>query len=120
MEPETLPNEAAAKAIVPKAAKRRAKAAAKKTAKPKAKARPKAKKQSAKAGVRKGAKKVLKARAKARKTAKRKAKKPGTVERSERLDMRLTKAEKGKVLAKAAKLRRTVTSIVIEAIEKLR
>lgn len=116
MEPDTLPNEAAAKAIVPKAAKRRAKAAAKKTAKPKAKARPKTK---TKPKAKKSAKKAVK-KSKPKKTAKRKAKKSGTVERSERLDMRLTKAEKGKVLAKAAKLRRTVTSIVIEAIEKLR
>lgn len=40
--------------------------------------------------------------------------------RSERLDMRLTKAEKAKVTAKAKKTRRTVTSLVIEAIEKIR
>ena len=56
-------------------------------------------------------------------TAKRKAKKKGRkagVVRSERLDMRLSKAEKAKVVAKAKKLRRTVTSIVYEAIEKIR
>ena len=40
--------------------------------------------------------------------------------RSERLDMRLTKAEKAKVVAKAKKTRRTVTSLVIEAIEKIK
>ena len=40
--------------------------------------------------------------------------------RSERLDMRLTKAEKAKIIAKAKKTRRTVTSLVIEAIEKIK
>lgn len=42
------------------------------------------------------------------------------IERPCRLDMRLSKAEKAKVVAKAKKLRRTVTSIVYEAIEKLK
>lgn len=58
------------------------------------------------------------------KTAKRKPK-TGTKStaskvRTERLDMRLTKAEKARIGAKAKKTRRTVTSLVIEAIEKIR
>jgi hypothetical protein len=40
--------------------------------------------------------------------------------RTERLDMRLTKAQKAKIEAKSKKTRRTVTSLVIEAIEKIR
>lgn len=48
-------------------------------------------------------------------------KKPApNVERFERLDMRLSKAEKAKITAKAKKLRRTITSVVLEAIEKIR
>ena len=54
-----------------------------------------------------------------KKTAKSKAK-AGTVVRSERLDLRLTKAEKARIVAEAKKARRTVTSIVIEAIGKIR
>lgn len=57
---------------------------------------------------------------KKKKTAKSKAKKTKAVVRSERLDMRLTKAEKAKITAKAKKTRRTVTSLIIEAIEKIR
>jgi len=49
-----------------------------------------------------------------------KKRKADTVARSERLDMRLTKAEKTKIIAKAKKTRRTVTSLVIEAIEKIK
>lgn len=48
-----------------------------------------------------------------------KLKKPAP-ERSERLDLRLTKAEKAKLSGKATKLRRTITSLVIEAIEKIK
>lgn len=40
--------------------------------------------------------------------------------RFERLDMRLSKAEKSRVVAKAKKLRRTITSVVMEAIEKIK
>jgi len=40
--------------------------------------------------------------------------------RTERLDMRLTKAEKQRVAAKAKKLRRTITSVVLEAVEKIK
>jgi len=55
------------------------------------------------------------------KVKKPKAKKPArTAARSERLDMRLTKAEKAKIIARAKKTRRTVTSLVIEAIEKIK
>lgn len=56
---------------------------------------------------------------KKRKPAKVRKPKAGTA-RPERLDMRLTKAEKAKINAKAKKTRRTVTSLVIEAIEKIR
>jgi uncharacterized protein (DUF1778 family) len=54
------------------------------------------------------------------KTKKWKARKPKAAARSERLDMRLTRAERAKIVAKAKKTRRTVTSLVIEAIEKIR
>jgi len=97
-----------------------AKAKRPKSKKPAAKkAKPKTKKKPVKK-VKKPAKRRPKA-----KTSKPKRKpgakpKPSNVVRSERLDMRLTKAEKAKVSAKAKKLRRTVTSIVIEAIEKLK
>ena len=66
------------------------------------------KKPKAKKKVKRNAKKAPKRKAKAR------------VVRTERLDMRLTKAEKVKIGAKAKKLRRTVTSLVIEAIEKIK
>lgn len=54
------------------------------------------------------------------KTKKKTARKSGAVVRSERLDMRLSKAEKARITAKARKTRRTVTSFVTEAIEKIR
>ena len=54
------------------------------------------------------------------KTKKKTARKPGAVVRSERLDMRLSKAEKARITAKARKTRRTVTSLITEAIEKIR
>ena len=54
------------------------------------------------------------------KTKKKTARKSGAVVRSERLDIRLSKAEKARITAKAKKTRRTVTSLVIEAIEKIR
>jgi hypothetical protein len=75
---------------------------AKKKAKPKPKKRPPAK-----------SKKKLKAKAKPKAKA-------GAVVRSERLEVRLTKAEKAKITARAKKTRRTVTSLVIEAIEKIK
>lgn len=117
----------AVRETIPKSApKKSRKSTAKKAAKPKAK---KAKRKPAKKAVkatrpkatakvkRKPAKKVKHSKVKRLKNVKRKATVP---ERSERLDMRLTKAEKAKVNAKAKKLRRTVTSIVIEAIEKIK
>jgi hypothetical protein len=82
-------------------------------AKPKKRAKPKPKKKA-------------KSKAKKRKVVKSKPKKKATarklngIERPERLDMRLTKAQKAKINAKAKKTRRTVTSLVIEAIEKIR
>ncbi len=67
------------------------------------------------------AKKKAKPKAKKKaKTKKKTARKPGAVVRSERLDMRLSKAEKARITAKARKTRRTVTSLVTEAIEKIR
>jgi hypothetical protein len=59
-------------------------------------------------------------RPKPKKKTARKSKAKAAVVRSERLDMRLTKAEKAKIGAKAKKTRRTVTSLIIEAIEKIR
>lgn len=78
------------------------KAKAKKRSKPKAAKRPKPK-----------AKKAAK-----RKTAK--AKPAASVVRSERMDLRLTKAEKAKVLAKAKKTKRTITSLFVEALGKIK
>jgi cobalamin-dependent methionine synthase I len=80
---------------------------------------------TAKAPAKLKSKKRTKPKAKKRKTVKAKKKtarkaKVGAVVRSERLDMRLTKAEKAKINAKAKKTRRTVTSLIIEAIEKIR
>lgn len=59
------------------------------------------------------------------KAAKLKAKKPakkagGSVVRVHRLDMRLSAKDKRKLDAKAKKTRRTITSIVLEAIEKIK
>jgi hypothetical protein len=71
----------------------------------------------------KKAKQPTKPKAKKRKAVKPKKKavrNSGAVVRSERLDMRLSKAEKARITAKAKKTRRTVTSLVIEAIEKIR
>lgn len=77
-------------------------------------AKPKAKKKAVKPAKKaKPAKKTVK-------KSKPKAKPASTVVRSERLDMRLSKGEKAKLVAKAKKLRRTVTSIVYEAIEKIK
>jgi len=73
--------------------------------------------------VRKPAKrsKVRKVAKKAAKRAKPKpARKAAVTLRPERLDLRLTKAEKSKLTKKAAETRRTVTSIILELIEKMR
>lgn len=53
-----------------------------------------------------------------RKPGKAKAKAP-VIERCERLDLRLTKAEKFKITTRAKKLRRTLTSVISEAISRL-
>ena len=90
----------------PKAAKPKAKKAPKKKA-AKNKAKPKAKKPTTKK------KAAPKSKPKAKKAA-------AVVSRPARLDLRLTAAEKAKLVAKAAKLRRTVTSIVLEMIEKIK
>lgn len=45
--------------------------------------------------------------------------KASVVERCERLDLRLSKAEKAKVTVRAKKLKRTLTSIISEAISRL-
>ena len=69
----------------------------------------------------KKAKQPTKAKTKKRKAVKSKpARKLNGAARSERLDMRLTKAQKTKINSKAKKTRRTVTSLIIEAIEKIR
>lgn len=81
--------------------------------KAKAKTKPKTKKKAP-------AKKPKAKKPKAKTKPKAKAKSGAVVEHSERLDMRLTKTEKAKLVAKAKKLRRTITSIVYEAIEKIR
>ena len=88
--------------------------------KPKAPKKPKAVKKpakKAKPAKKKKAVKKSKPKAKAKKTAK---KAVPAVERFERLDMRLSKTEKAKITAKAKKLRRTITSVVLEAIEKIK
>lgn len=82
------------------------------TTKPPVPAKPKSKKKPAKK------RKAVKAKAKPAK--KKTAAKHNGDARSERLDMRLTKAQKAKIGAKAKKTRRTVTSLVMEAIEKIR
>ena len=95
-----------------------------KKAKPKPKAKPsKAKKvaKPAKKAKRPASKKKPGKKKTVKKVSKPKAKKPAAgVVRTERLDLRLSKAEKGKLNAKATKLRRTITSIVLEAIEKIK
>lgn len=49
-----------------------------------------------------------------------KSKKTPVVERCERFDMRVTKSARAKIVAKAKKMRRTITSLVIEAVEKFK
>jgi hypothetical protein len=50
---------------------------------------------------------------------KRKAPGPGVI-RTERLDLRLTKQEKAKIMARSRKTKRTVTSVIMEAIHKVK
>jgi hypothetical protein len=84
-----------------------------KTKKAKKRAKPKAKKKT---------KRPTKPKAKKRRAVKSKSKKAAANgdARTERLDMRLTKAQKAKIDAKAKKTKRTVTSLVTEAIDKIR
>ena len=100
-------------------AAKKAKAAKKKkpaTKKTKSKAKPKAKKKP----VKKAAKSKTKAkRAKSAKKAKKKVHGPGVI-RTERLDLRLTKQEKAKIMARSRKTKRTATSVIMEAIHKVK
>lgn len=59
-----------------------------------------------------------KKKAPAKKTAKKAARKVVPV-RSERMDLRLSKREKAAIKAKAKKLRRTLTSLFVEFVERL-
>lgn len=63
-------------------------------------------------------KRLIKAAKKARKVVKKTYVRP--LLRPARLDMRLSKAERAKLEARAKKMRRTVTSVVLEAIEKMK
>lgn len=95
------PSEIAAK-------KAKAEAAKKKVSKKRAK--PKTKKPAKKKTVKK------------KKTGAKRGRKPvdPAIARSERIDMRVTKAEKKRIVAKAKKLDRTVTSLLYEAVEKIK
>lgn len=79
-------------------------------------------KKKAKPAKKKVAKSKPKAKKPAKKTAKPKAKKVAArvLLRPERLELRLTKSEKAKLTAKAKAGRRTITSVVIELIERMR
>jgi len=57
---------------------------------------------------------------KAKKKRIRKIKKVGVIRRPERLDLRLTRAEKAKIVAESKKHRRTFTSLVLEALGKIK
>lgn len=106
----------AKKVTKPKKKKAKRPAKAKKHAKPKTKKKTK-RPTKPKTKVKTKKRKAVKAK---KKTARKSKPKVGAVVRSERLDMRLTKKEKAKIYNKAKKTRRTVTSLVIEAIEKIR
>jgi len=80
------------------------------------KAKKPAKKSAAKKVAKKPAAKKAVKKTPTKKTLRRKPPSP----RSERLDMRLSASEKARIVAKAKRLRRTVTSIVYEAIEKIK
>lgn len=75
------------------------------------------KKAKKKAGKRKAAKRSKGKKKLARKVP---AKKVAAITTTERLDIRLPKAAKVKLNAKAAKTRRTITSVVVELIERMR
>ena len=87
-------------------------------------AKPAKKAKKTKAKVKKAkAKKAAKTKKPAPKKPAKKASKPvkraGTA-RTERLDLRLTKPEKAKLNARAKVTRRTITSLIIELIEKMK
>lgn len=91
----------------------------KKAPKPKAVKKPKVAKVAKKTvkkkpAKRKAAKKVVK------KSAPKKKKTATVIERPCRLDMRLSKAERAKLVAKAKKRKQTITQVVWAAIAKLR
>ena len=85
-----------------------------KVKKPRKAAKPKAKKPAAK---KKSVKKKTTKKTKAKKVAK---KTKATVIRHERLEMRLSKQEKAKLAQIAKREGRTVTMVVLRAIEKLK
>lgn len=92
--------------------------------KPKAKkaAKPKAKKvtRAGKAAMKPKAKKARAKKKLSKRKPSKKSKPARPIVRTERLDMRLSKVEKAKVSLIAKKKKRTLTSIVYEAIEKLK
>ncbi len=96
-----------------------------KKAKAAAKRKPKKKAQKAKRPkLKKSVKKAVKAKRpaskrKAKKAAKRKPVK-WSAERAERMDVRLSKAQKRKLVAKAKAKGRTITSLILDAVDKLR
>lgn len=57
---------------------------------------------------------------KAKKAAKRGRKVPAGQERSERVDCRLTKAQKAKLMAKARKMKCHATDLIMKAIDKIK
>lgn len=92
-----------------------------KAPKPKKPRKPAVKKAVKKVAKPKTRKKIIKKLRKlVKKAAKKKAKPAASVVRFERLDLRLSKAEKAKLTAKAVKTRRTITSVVLELIEKMK
>jgi hypothetical protein len=101
-------------AAKPPAEPKKARAKAKK---PAVKKKPAKKAKKAKAA--KKAKKPAKLKPKAPKKPAKKASKPAG-ERTERLDLRLGRKDKAKLYAKAKAARRTVTSIVVELIERMK
>lgn len=85
------------------------------------KAREKLKKKAKAAKFKKAVrkKKVVKKPTRPKKKVKRKPKSRPVVV-THRLDIRMTKAQRTKIETKAKKLRRTITSLVLEAIEKIK
>lgn len=96
----------------------KANGAKKSKAKTKAKAKPKAKRPTPKS--KKPTKKTAKRKPAPKKKAKAAKRTPGVISRPERMDMRLTKAEKAKIVAVAKRTKRTITSVVYEAIAKIK